>query len=146
MSADEKQDKEEKGFRIVDRRGAAPEGEEAGAPAAEQAPQGAEAQEPEEFAEDVEGAGEVEPVDVYGVLRYCIALLQSHAWQAMGLVPNPVTNRIERDLEQAKVAVDCVGFLVQQLEPKTTPEELPHLRSLLSDLRINFARQRSQEQ
>src|SRR3990172_1557963 len=39
---------------------------------------------------EAERAGEeVQPVDVYGILGYCIALLQAHAWQSMGLLPNP---------------------------------------------------------
>jgi len=135
MSSQDNQEKEEKGFRIVDKRGGSVEQGEAASSESEQ---------PEQAQEQPEGAEPVEAVDVYGVLRYCIAMLQSHAWQAMGLVPNPLTNKIERNLEQAKVAVDCVGFLVQQLEPKAQPHELPHLRSLLSDLRINFARQKSQ--
>jgi hypothetical protein len=137
MSSEDNQEKEEKGFRVVDKRGGAAEQGEAASSKSEQ-PAQAEAQ------DQPEGAEQVEAVDVYGVLRYCIAMLQSHAWQAMGLVPNPVTNKIERNLEQAKVAIDCVGYLAQQLEPKAQPQELPHLRSLLSDLRVNFARQKSQ--
>jgi len=146
MSEDEKKGEEEQGFRVVDKRGAAPGAEEPAAPATEQAAQGGPSEAEDESGEGFEGAEQVEPIDVYGVLRYCIALLQGHAWQAMGLVPNPINNKIERDLDQAKVAVDCVAYLVQQLEPGAAPDELPGLRSLLSDLRINFARQRSQAQ
>jgi hypothetical protein len=139
----------EKGFRIVDKRGGPSTG--SGSPRAksrggEKEPLKAEApQEGEKAAAADQSSGEeaqaLESVDVYGVLRYCIALLHSHAWQSMGLVPSPVTQKIERDMEQARIAIDCAGFLAERLEPKAEPEERASLRSLLTDLRLNFARQ-----
>jgi hypothetical protein len=133
MSADQEG---EKGFRIVDKRGASAEKE----PAQPQEPQEEERPAAGE-SQAGEPAEEAEAVDVYGVLRYCIALLHTHAWQSMGLVPNPVTQKIERDMEQARVAIDCLNFLVERLDPNVGPEERRSLRGLLTDLRINFARQ-----
>lgn len=126
----------EKGFRIVDKRGAGGDKK----PTEPEAP----TEQEKQASEGPQPGGEaqaVEAVDVYGVLRYCIALLHSHAWQTMGLVPNPVTNQIERDLEQARVAIDCLGFLAEKLESKADAEERASLRGLLTDLRINFAHQ-----
>lgn len=137
----EKEKEGEKGFRIVDKPGGAAKEEPAGPE--EQAQQaGAAAQQPLTGEE-----GErVEAVDVYGVLRYCIALLHSQAWQNMGLVTNPATQRVERDMEQARVAIDCIGFMAEKLQPKASEEERRSLRNLLTDLRLNFARQQEQPQ
>jgi len=82
-----------------------------------------------------------QPMDVWGLLRYCILLLHSHAWQSMGLVPNPATGKVNKDLEQARVAIDAVSYLVSQLEGKLFGQELRDLRSMLSDLRLNFVQQ-----
>jgi len=84
---------------------------------------------------------QAQPMDVWGLLRYCILLLHSHAWQSMGLVPNPATGKVSKDLEQARVAIDAVSYLVSQLEGKLFGQELRDLRSMLSDLRLNFVQQ-----
>lgn len=83
-------------------------------------------------------------MDVWGVLQYCFILLHSQAWQAMGLVPDPATHTIKRDLEQARVAIDTASFIVSQLEPKLESKEQRNLRAMLSDLQINFVNQQKQ--
>jgi len=97
-------------------------------------------QEPEE----TKGAAPPE-VDVWGVLRYCLALLHSQSWQALGLVPNPGTGKIEKDLAQAQVAIDAVGYLAKQLEAKLTGPELREMRNLVADLKMNFVNQQKAE-
>ncbi len=44
------------------------------------------------------------PVEVYGVLRFCVAQLAAVAWQKMGLQADPLTNEVHKDVEQARVA------------------------------------------
>ena len=79
--------------------------------------------------------------DVYSVLALFLQELRSLAWLRMGLVANPSTGQIERDLEQAKIAIDTVTFLATQLEPAVAPEERLPLKALVSDLQINFIEQ-----
>ena len=82
-----------------------------------------------------------EPVDVWAVLRYCMLMLHSQAWQYMGLVPDPVTGETKKDLEQAKAAIDTVAHIAGQLETRAEGQELRDLRSMVSDLRLNFVQQ-----
>jgi len=85
--------------------------------------------------------GEQAAIDVYSLLQWMIGLLHQHAWQSMGLVPNPATGKIERDLSQAKVAIDCVAFMVNQVLPHVPSQVQRELRATLSDLQLNFVTQ-----
>ena len=107
-----------------------------------------EAQAEEPKAEEQPAAEEragLPPVDVDSLLKSFIGLLAAHAWQWLGLVKNPVTDQMERDLAQAKVAVDSISALIGQLEGKLDPSEQNDLQGLLSDLRINFVQQSAKE-
>jgi hypothetical protein len=86
-------------------------------------------------------AQELQPVDVYAVLRLCIAQLSAVAWQKMGLQPDPFTNAIDKDVEQAKSAIDATAALVGMLLPKLQGQEARDYQNLLTDLRMNFLRQ-----
>lgn len=79
--------------------------------------------------------------DIYAVLLDFLGVIRSHAWFRMGLVVNPSTGKTERDMEQAKVAIDTAAFLVGQLERVVAPEERLPLRAFLSDLQMNFVEQ-----
>ncbi len=81
------------------------------------------------------------PVEVYGVLRFCVAQLAAVAWQKMGLQADPLTNEVHKDVEQARVAIDATAALVEQLKPKLEGQELRDYESLLTDLRLNFLNQ-----
>jgi hypothetical protein len=94
---------------------------------------------------EMEGDGDPEQMgglpDVYSVLALFLQELRSLAWLRMGLVANPSTGQIERDLDQARIAIDTVEFLAKQLEPAVAPEERLPLKALVSDLQINFVEQ-----
>lgn len=163
--ADEKQEELDPGFRIVDKRkGGASEAEEEQVQAStdDQGEGAAASQEPAQKpsepgatapAESAEAAGapegeagqapepEPEPVDVYGVVQYCMAILNGHAWRWMGLVMDPVTHKIERDLAQARVAIDCMEALFKQVEAGMPGDQARQFRQTLNDLRVNFVRQ-----
>lgn len=85
--------------------------------------------------------GDASLPDVYSVLALFLGELRNLAWLRMGLVANPATGQVERDLSQAKIAIDTVAFLAQQLESVVAPEERLPLRALVSDLQVNFVEQ-----
>lgn len=158
---DEKLEQSDPGFRIVDRRqrsaaegGRADQSAEGGPAADAEASAAAEAA-AREAARAEPGAGEtaaaseeeapLEPADVYAIVEYCITLLNAHAWQAMGLVVNPLTRKAERDLEQARVAIDCVEALFKQVETRLPAAEAQQFRQALTNLRVNFVNQSSKQ-
>ena len=81
------------------------------------------------------------PVDIYSLLKSFVAMLGAQTWQWLGLMKNQATGNIEKDLSQAKVAIDTIALLVGQLEPKLDPSELREMQRILSDLRINYVQQ-----
>jgi len=128
---------EDKGYEVVDKRKVkiGEDGEVHAEPEAE-AP-------PEEEREAAEEGPKLPPVDVYSLLKSFIGILGAHAWQWLGLVKNPITGETERDLAQAKVAIDTISALVGQLESKLDESEQRDLKGLISDLQINFVQQQS---
>lgn len=80
-------------------------------------------------------------MDVYSLLSTTIALLANGAWGWMGLTPNPFTGEMEKDLAQARVAIDTVAFLADRVEPRLSEPDQREMRNLLSNLRVNFVQQ-----
>ena len=84
-----------------------------------------------------------ERIDAPAVVLTCITLLASKAWEAMGLVPDPVTKQIERHLEEAQLAIDAAAALVDLIRGKLQAAERRELETLLTNLRLNYVEQRA---
>lgn len=96
----------------------------------------------EEYADYAGGeSGDNTLPDVYSVLILFLGEMRNHALLRMGLVPNPMTGQSERDLEQARIAINTAVFLAEQLESILPPEERLPLRAMLSDLQMNYVEQ-----
>ena len=129
---------EEKGYEVKDKRKikmdengeVQVEAEADSAPVTEQA----------EESSEREGTG-LPTMDVYALLGSFIGVLAMNTWYWMGLLKNPSTGQLDRDLGQAKVAIDTIASLIQQLEGKVDASEWRDLQGLLSDLRINYVQQ-----
>jgi len=78
------------------------------------------------------------PVDVYELLAVVLEQLSSVAWQKMGLQPDFLTGKIEKDVVQAKAAIDSVAALSQILERQLDGEDKRRIQNLVRDLQINF--------
>lgn len=75
------------------------------------------------------------------LVRLRIAELSELAWIHMGLVANPFTHLVVKDLPQARLAIDCAAALVEQLQPHLDDREKRELQTLLANLRINYVQQ-----
>lgn len=71
----------------------------------------------------------------------CIDILQQGAWIALGLVEDPVTNKVERNLDDAKILIDGVASLAENVEPLVDESAQRELRNLVAMLRMNFVNQ-----
>jgi hypothetical protein len=100
-----------------------------------QAPQG-EAQGQAEPAEQV-------PLRAPDLVRWCVTLLATSAWQAMGLIPDPSTHRVERNLDDARLAIDAAAALIEHLRPRLPDAEQREFETLLTNLRLNFVEQQT---
>ena len=64
--------------------------------------------------------------------------LQSSAWMLMGKVMNPMTGKIEKNLEQAKISIDTLEMLKNKTKGNLSKDEENILNSALNQLRLNF--------
>ncbi len=69
---------------------------------------------------------------------FFITTLSLQASIALGSFANPVTNKIETDLVQAKFLIDTLGMLVDKTKGNLNAEESKLLESLLYELRTVY--------
>lgn len=86
------------------------------------------------------------PLHAPDLLRWCVSLLATSAWQAMGLIPDPATNKVEGNLDDARLAIDATASLIEHLRPRLGDPEQRELDNLLANLRINFVEQQTRNQ
>lgn len=95
--------------------------------------------------EQTQGQG-VAIVNVLEAILFSISILSELAWQKMGLHINPVTKQIEPDMKQARLAIDAVAMLVELLRDWLSERDYDSLRTMLANLRLNFAEQFQRQQ
>jgi len=83
-----------------------------------------------------------EEVNTLTLVQWCISVLASNAWQRMGLIPNPTTKKIERNLDEARLAIDAAHALGDQVRPQLSEADRRQLETVLNDLRVNFLQQK----
>ncbi len=84
---------------------------------------------------------DISSLDIYQLVEVFIMLLSEQAWRYIGLRIDPSTNKINKDLSKAHVAIDCIISLVDKLEPNLDNAEIERLRRLITDLQLNYAEQ-----
>jgi hypothetical protein len=67
-----------------------------------------------------------------------ISMLNGKAWEYLGLIMNPETKEINKDLEKAKIAIDTVAFLYDQIKNDLNLEDFKRIDNLLANLRMNY--------
>jgi ribosomal protein L12E/L44/L45/RPP1/RPP2 len=67
-----------------------------------------------------------------------VAMFHFAALQQMGKLKNPMTDKIERDLQQSKISIDMLEMLHAKTKGNLTPDEERHLSTLLRELRLNY--------
>ncbi len=58
--------------------------------------------------------------------------------QHLGKVKNPITDKMELDLDAARQSIDLLGMLADKTAGNLTPDEDKLLKSVLRDLRLNY--------
>lgn len=94
--------------------------------------------------EDAEGGqGQVVPLlalDTEALLEWFCGLLATRAWVDMGLLVDPLSGKINKKSDGARLAIDGYEALLRVLRPRLDPGEARRMESLLADLRLNFVR------
>jgi len=74
-----------------------------------------------------------------------VAMFQMAAMQAMGKLVNPVTNEVERDLDQARGSIEMLEMLQRRTDGNQSTEEKQLLEKVLFELRMNFVDESDRE-
>ena len=77
------------------------------------------------------------------VLVWNLSLLAGKAWEGMGLVPNPVTNKVEKNLDEARLAIDAFAAIFDVLRLRIEEQTRREMETVLTNLRINFVEKSS---
>jgi len=77
------------------------------------------------------------------VLVWNMSLLAGKAWEGMGLVPNPITNKVEKNLDEARLAIDAFAAIFDVLRLRIEEQTRREMETVLTNLRINFVEKSS---
>jgi len=89
---------------------------------------------------------EATPLQVDDVIAMSLDQFAGLAWQKLGLQPDPITNKLELDLGQAKKAIDIASALADQLEGSLDEDDRRELHNLVRNLRLNYVQKTKEGQ
>ncbi|MBU0951947.1 MAG: DUF1844 domain-containing protein [Elusimicrobia bacterium] len=67
-----------------------------------------------------------------------IISLSAGAWQHLGKIENPITGKIEKNMENAKMSIDILEMLKEKTKGNLSAEEEKLLDNTLADLKLNY--------
>ncbi len=67
-----------------------------------------------------------------------VMTFQAAAWQQMGKIKNPMTDAVERHIEQARYSIDMLIMLRSKTKGNLSDDELKFLNHVISELQLNF--------
>ena len=94
--------------------------------------------EPPGQAERREAKKEARPLQVKEVALVSLATLEQRAWCYLGTMSHPETGKVQLDLGQARLAIDCIEALANVLRGHLSAEEKSRLEFSLTNLRLNY--------
>ncbi len=131
-------DQEDSGIKVVDKRRFNTDGshkDESGQPAG-QAP---ETVSPQSSEKNFENDSVLHDVSFANL----ILSLAGSAQMSLGIAPNPFTQKVEKDLNQAKQTIDLLGVLDEKTKGNLSPEEASLMKVVLSDLRLRYVEEKN---
>lgn len=67
-----------------------------------------------------------------------VTTFQNAAWQQLGKRVNPITQKTEKDFEQASLSIGMLDMLLIKTEGNLSDEESRFLTQAVSDLKLNY--------
>ena len=82
--------------------------------------------------------GQEDPGKEQQLFMYLVGTFQSSAWIALGKMKNPMTDKIERNLDQASYYIDLLDMLQSKTKGNVSEYEEQMLINRVSELKMNF--------
>lgn len=76
------------------------------------------------------------------LFTYLVNTFQSSAWIALGKMKNPMTDKIEINLEQASYYIDLLNMLQVKTKENLSEYEEQMLINTVSELKMNFIQEK----
>ena len=80
------------------------------------------------------------------LLQSLVMMFETAAMQHLGKLKNPMTDKIERDLQQAQYAIDMLDMLKEKTKNNCTEQEKRMLDSVVASLKLNYVDELAHEQ
>lgn len=71
---------------------------------------------------------------------------QAAAMQQMGKLKNSISDKIERDLQQAQLSIDMLDMLEEKTRGNLSDDEAKFLKGTLQELKLNYVDEMTKEQ
>ncbi|MCX8056904.1 MAG: DUF1844 domain-containing protein [Ignavibacteria bacterium] len=75
-----------------------------------------------------------------------ILQFQTSAMIGLGKLPNPITQKIEKDLEAAKLSIDMIDMIKAKTKGNLSEEEERLILQVSKDLKLNYVDELEKEQ
>ena len=131
-----KEEQENQGFKVSDRRRFRADGLPAEEPPAKEAAP-TEAQ-PDKEAAPSQAASEPQEKEIPADFVTLLLSLAASAQSALGISPHPRTGKVEVKLPEAKYSIDLLSVLKEKTQGNLSSEEEKFLEALLYDLRLRY--------
>jgi len=77
---------------------------------------------------------------------HLVFMFQTASLQQMGKLANPVTQKIERNLEQAKYSIDILEVIQEKTKGNLNEGESKFLDNVLFELRMNYLEEQKKDE
>ena len=68
--------------------------------------------------------------------------LSQAAMQQMGKITNPITGKIEKNMQQAELTIDMINMLKEKTEGNLVEEEKRLINDTIANLQLNFVEEK----
>ena len=136
----EEEKEEKKGFRVVDKRVSAQEGQKE-KPKKKGKGKKKKEEQPQETQEVKQAAQEEQPSPMPEVsFATFVYSLSTSALVHLGEIPEPITEKMDKNLPLAKQTIDILGILQEKTKGNLSQEEENLLNNFLYDLRMRYVK------
>ena len=73
-----------------------------------------------------------------------ISSLVHSTWISLGKIKNPMTDKIEKDIQGASMNIDMIDMLYKRMDGNLSDNEDKYLSEILSELKMNYIHEKSQ--
>lgn len=80
------------------------------------------------------------------LFMYLVSTFEMAAMQAMGKLANPLTNKVEKNLEQAQFSIDVLDMIKEKSKGNLSEYENRYIENALGQLKLNFLDEKQKEE